>query len=200
MRYIFCFALALLGTACAAQTPYPAAAPYPPAIGSYRSDLVPQLQQLKSDAIRLTEELRRVTNDMEGWLKKVELLSSHPQFPALRKKLDELQARIFVDPKRESDLVAEMMLGLSGEEEKILDRKIELDEEFRRMKKEGEGDGEEERRLRRRYSEMVSLLALEGISSPQYVHGYALLMEIRKEFERANALIQSSMRQFDIHR
>lgn len=56
-------------TACAARTPYP------PAPNSYRSDLVPQFQQLKSEAMGLTEQLRRVTGDMEGWSKKAELLS-----------------------------------------------------------------------------------------------------------------------------
>lgn len=68
------------------------------------------------------------------------------------------------------------------------------------MTKEIEGFGEKEQRLRRRYSEMVSLLALEEYGSPQYVRGYALLMEVSQEFGRANTLLHSSMRQFDIHR
>jgi hypothetical protein len=143
-----------------------------------------------ADTRALNENRSRLIDAIDNEIYAIKTMKKHPQFPRLYARLIEANARAFVEPSFQSDLAAQILTSTSEEEQPIISKLAESQEQRCRIAAWAEEIGKQSSRLNERSRVVASSLIVEGpnFSIAELTRLEALMQERVAEADNAKQL------------
>lgn len=117
-KKIGCFCVVVLLAACAARTS--------DANRGLASNLISELQDLLVEQKNFNREIEKVGASASDLARQKSVLSAHPQYSSMLKKISQWKAKRLADPARATSLDAQLLAELSEDEAQVYLKRLEL--------------------------------------------------------------------------